>query len=248
MGRVSIKSRNSKYLKNIATFYKKINYDFKNEDILVNALKHRSYLHDSNEKREASNERLEFLGDSILTFIVNKFLYLNFPSADEGEMSKKKSIIVSGTNLSRLAKSIRLGAYLILSDSEKKSGGSKKDSILEDAFEALIGAIYLDGGMRKVEAFIKTFVIDKIDEALSNKKILNYKSELLELVQAHGSKPPKYKIISSIGPEHEKIFTIVVIVDDKEVVTGKEKSKKKAEQIASKKALTIFKRKFNSQK
>lgn len=163
-------------------------------------------------------------------------------------MSKKKSIIVSGTNLSKLARSIRIGTYLILSEAEKKCGGNKKNSILEDAFEALIGAIYLDGGMRKAETFIKTFVIDKIDETLADKKILNYKSELLEFVQANGSKPPKYRVLSSIGPEHEKVFTIAVLVDDVEIVTGKEKSKKKAEQIASKKALTILKRKLKKKK
>ncbi len=226
--------------KKIASLYKTIGYIFKNEELIISALKHRSFLFSNNEKRVSSNERLEFLGDSILNFLVTRYLYINYPNENEGSLSKKKSIIVSGKNLVSIAKKINLGDYILLSNSEDKSGGRKKDSILEDSFEALIGAIFLDGGMNSALVFVRKFVLFKAKEVLSQNIDKNYKSRLLEYVQKYGLNPPIYKVIEERGPEHNKVFSVAVYVQDRYIASGNGYSKKKAEQIASKEALAIL--------
>jgi len=226
--------------KDIKHLYKEISYIFKDENLLIKALKHRSYLSLAKEKRYESNERLEFLGDAVLSFIVTRHLYQEFPVDSEGDLSKMKSKIVSGENLANLAAEFDLGSFLILSASEEKSGGRKKASILEDSFEALIGAIYLDGGIEQAENFIRKFVLNNIEKSLKNNGVNNYKSELLELVQSCGLKPPTYQIVKEEGPEHDKIFTVVVIINGNEIAYGSSTSKKRAEQSASMKALEII--------
>ena len=215
----------------------KISHSFKNKDLLLKSLMHRSFVSLNSQDRNDSNERLEFLGDSALSFIVVKFLFNTYPDLDEGELSKMKSIIVSGENLSSIAREMELGEHILLSEYEEKSGGRNKASILEDTFEAIIGAIYLDSGINKVQEFVNLLVLNNIDQALENTQTRNYKSELLELVQSTGLEPPTYEVISEEGPEHEKIFTIKAIVDGKEVAQGSSTSKKRAEQEASRKAL-----------
>ena len=204
---------------------------------MLNALKHRSFISQSNQNRSDSNERLEFLGDSALNFVVVKYLYNSYPDLDEGELSKMKYVIVSGENLSLIAREIELGDHILLSEFEEKSGGKDKASILEDTFEAVIGAVYLDSGIHKVDNMVSTLILDNIDKTLDNTLTKNYKSELLELVQSKGLEPPTYEIVDEEGPEHEKIFTVKAIVDGKEIARGSSSSKKKAEQEASKIAL-----------
>ncbi|MCK4978899.1 MAG: ribonuclease III, partial [Candidatus Delongbacteria bacterium] len=191
---------------------KKISYTFKDKDLLLNALKHRSFISQSTQNRNDSNERLEFLGDSALNFIVVKYLYNSYPDLDEGELSKMKSVIVSGDNLSLIAKEIKLGDHIFISEFEERSGGRDKVSILEDTLEAIIGAVYLDSGIHKVDIVVRTLVLNNIDKALDNTLTKNYKSELLELVQSKGLEPPTYEIVDEEGPEHEKIFTVKAIV------------------------------------
>ena len=222
---------------NLKELEKKISYIFKNKDLLLNALKHRSFISQSTQNRNNSNERLEFLGDSALNFIVVKYLYNSYPDLDEGELSKMKSVLVSGENLSSIARNIKLGDHILLGEFEEKSGGKDKASILEDTFEAVIGAVYLDSGIHKVEKVVSTLILDDIDKALDNASTKNYKSELLELVQSKGLEPPTYEIIDEEGPEHEKTFTVKAIVAGEEIARGSSSSKKRAEQEASKIAL-----------
>ena len=225
---------------NLKELEKKISYTFKNKDLLLNALKHRSFISQSTQNRNDSNERLEFLGDSALNFVVVKYLYNSYPDLDEGELSKIKSVIVSGENLSLIAREIKLGDHILLSEFEERAGGKDKASILEDTFEAVIGAVYLDSGIHKVDKVVSTLILDNIDKALDNTLTKNYKSELLELVQAKGLEPPTYEIVDEEGPEHEKIFTVKAIVAGKEIARGSSSSKKRAEQEASRIALENF--------
>ena len=225
---------------NLKELEKKISYMFKDKDLLLNALKHRSFISQSNQNRSDSNERLEFLGDSALNFVVVKYLYNSYPDLDEGELSKMKSVIVSGENLSLIAREIELGDHILLSEFEEKSGGKDKASILEDTFEAVIGAVYLDSGIHKVDNVVSALILDNIDKTLDNTLTKNYKSELLELVQSKGLEPPTYEIVDEEGPEHEKIFTVKAIVDGEEIARGSSSSKKRAEQEASRIALENF--------
>jgi len=222
---------------NLKTLEDKISYSFKNKDLLLTALKHRSFISQNIQDRIDSNERLEFLGDSVLNFVVVKNLYKSYQDLDEGELSKMKSVIVSGENLSLIAREMNLGEHILLSEYEERAGGRDKSSILEDTFEAIIGAVYLDSGILKSEKIIKAMVLENIQKALENTLTRNYKSELLELVQAKGLEPPTYEVISEEGPEHEKIFTVKAIVDGKEISQGSSTSKKRAEQEASRRAL-----------
>ncbi len=226
---------------NITELYEKLGYIFKDDSLIVKALKHRSYLVQSKEMRSDSNERLEFLGDSVLSFLVVKHLYDKYPDGNEGDLSKIKSKLVSGQNLFRIAKSINLGDFLIISSSEEKTGGRNKLSILEDTLEAILGAMYLDGGLRPCEKFIKKIFLQEIEETIKNVEVRNYKSELLEFVQSLGFSHPVYETLKQTGPEHSKIFEVAVYVNGELVSLGKDSSKKRAEQVASSLALEVLK-------
>jgi len=218
----------------------KLGYSFKNKSILVQSLKHRSYISINSEERNNSNERLEFLGDSVLSFIVSKHLYKSFSVQPEGELSKMRSILVSGDNLCQIARKLNLGKFILISEYEERSGGREKDSILEDCMEAVIGAVYMDGGIIKTQNIIRNIFLENCETVLSEKKNSNYKSELLELVQSFGVEPPTYEISREEGPEHDKMFTVNVIIKGRVIAEGKANSKKKAEQVASSIALGII--------
>jgi ribonuclease-3 len=216
-----------------------IGYRFRNKTLLVQALKHRSFTARNGEERKYSNERLEFLGDSVLNFLTGKYFYENFSDKHEGDLTKMRSIIVSGENLSETARKIDLGRFILVGDFEDRTGGRDKDSILEDCIEALVGAVFIDGGIEKASVLVNKLILNEADEIILTKKHSNYKSELLELVQSKGYPPPTYELINSEGPEHDKIFTVSVIVDGNVLAEGTSNSKKKAEQEASAKALDI---------
>lgn len=213
---------------------------FKNPSLLIQALTHRSFTSKEHDSRTASNERLEFLGDSVLNLIAGKYFFENFEESQEGELTRMRSYVVSGENLSAKARAIGLGKYVILGEFEQKAGGSDKDSILEDCMEALIGAVYLDGGIEKAERAVKKIILPKDPEQFSEMKSTNFKSELLELVQSKGMLPPRYETVNTEGPEHEKTFTVNVLVGGKAVAQGVSGSKKKAEQEASSRALDLI--------
>lgn len=219
--------------KELLILERRIDYRFRRPVLLLNALKHRSYVEASGEKRLQSNERLEFLGDAVLDLVISEHFFRSQSSGDEGALTIIKSTIVSGPVLAAQARKIGLGRYLLLSENEARSGGRERESILEDAFEALIGAIFLDGGLRAARQFVQSFVLADSREILNEETLKNYKSELLEYAQAHGMDQPTYFVLEESGPDHAKTYQVEVRIGDKVVGTGTGKSKKEAEQQAA---------------
>ncbi|MFI5237840.1 MAG: ribonuclease III, partial [Ignavibacteriales bacterium] len=204
--------------------------------IYVEALIHRSYLED-NETFTFSNERLEFLGDSVLNLIIGEYLFNKFPNEEEGFLTKVRAKMVNRNALSIVAENLNLGELLIISSNVPKSITHNSKSILSDALEALIGAVYLDKGIEVCKKFIQTNILEP---ALKNGDHLideNYKSQLLEYAQANKLSIPVYQIVSEEGPHHDKVFTAEVIIEGKILGEGKGKSKKEAEQNAAQVAL-----------
>ncbi len=216
---------------------KKIDYRFRNLDFLVRALRHRSFTFALKMRREDSNERMEFLGDAILSFIITEYLYKTFPNQGEGELTKIKSLAVSRDVLIDAAFKINLGEYLFLSISEEKSGGRTRTSILSDAFEALICAIYLDGGLKSAKQFVYQFILTELDQIIADVEKINYKSLFLEEVQGRKLGGPEYRILFEEGPDHDKSFGVEAIVNNMTLGKGYGKNKKQAEQNAAKEAL-----------
>ena len=217
----------------IPAFEKIISYTFKNKELLLKALKHRSYLNISNEESHHSNERLEFLGDAVLDLIVTEHLYNSFEKESEGSLSKKKSVLVSRQVLGDVINSLDLGKYLLLNYGEEKTGGRQRHSNLANLFESILGAIYLDSGYKQAKQFVDRFLLKKRDEFLNGNSYYNYKSTLLELAQSRGWGFPKYEVLEESGPDHSKHFTVSVKVKNGLVTQGQGKSKKKAEQTAA---------------
>lgn len=201
------------------------------------ALVHRSYIHMGGHSTVPSNERLEFLGDSVLNLIVAEYLYHTFPEKQEGDLTQIKSRIVSKNVLAEKAKQIRLGHYLLLGPGEEQTGGRSRTSLLADGFEALLGAMYLDGGKEVVQSFVQKHLLQDLNSIISAEEHTNYKSLLLEHYQGVGSGQPVYKVIRERGPDHEKEFTVVVEVDGTIQGRGMGRSKREAEQKAAKEAL-----------
>tara|TARA_S200000501_G_scaffold77976_1_gene69690 strand:+ start:10369 stop:11034 length:666 start_codon:yes stop_codon:yes gene_type:complete len=209
----------------------KIGYFFKNNDYLVEALTHSSYANESSKK---DNERLEFLGDSIISFVVTKHLFLIFPDYNEGKLSKIKNQIVSTKSFYKIVKKNRLEKYLLLGKGEKKSGGKKRESNLAGLFEALVGAIFKDSGIKSAESFLKRFLLD---QDFSNFIDEDYKSILQVESQKRLGILPKYVVEKQEGPAHERRFHVAVYIAKVSYGTSKGKSKKEAENKCAKKAL-----------
>jgi len=223
----------------------RLGYRFKNLQLLDRALTHRSYIHapensstgSPQDEISTANERLEFLGDSVLGMVTSQFLYENFPKKSEGDLTKLKATLVSEATLGRIALSISLGKYLNLSEEEDKSGGRGRISIISDAFEAVIGAIYIDGGLSSAEKVVRNQILRRCLELASDKDFYNYKGELLEYMQALGLGMPRYEILVEEGPDHQKKFTIAVLAKGRRMGKGEGLTKKEAEQKAAKMAL-----------
>ena len=215
-----------------------INYDFKNIGYFEQALTHRSYLQLTN-KQTLSNERLEFLGDSILNMLVGESIFNNNPDWQEGQMTKLRSRLVSRKALTLLAHRIGLDKFVLLNVSAEQSLEQGNDSLLADAFEAIIAAIYLDSGSNLDEPreFLKRTILKEETILEVQSSDINFKSLLLEYVQGIGSVAPHYEVIQQEGPDHERVFTIVVHVNDSIHGTGKGRSKKDAEQLAAAEAI-----------
>jgi len=215
----------------------RIHYRFKDRELLALALSHRSFALSSKNDILASNERYEFLGDALLGFVVGEFLFHRYPDRQEGELSRLKSLLISRKALKEAADRIGLSEHLLLSRSEEKTGGRTRFSINTNAFEALIAAIYLDGGYAPAKRFIDAHVLTLLDTLLSEEDFFNYKSKLLELVQAQGDEAPRYSVVSETGPDHDKTFEISVGFWGKTQGTGSGKTKKEAEQAAARAAI-----------
>ena len=228
---------------NFVKLQEKLGYFFKDTSLLKQALTHRSSL----QQGETSNERLEFLGDSILGLLISFFLYKNFPDKSEGELTKLKATLVSEPSLNLVASSIGLGRYIFLSAEAEKSGGREKASIISDAFEAIVGAIFLDGGLTQAKKVVQDQVFSRFSELTDESIFYNYKGELLEYLQARELSLPRYEVMEEEGPDHQKIFTIAVVIKGKKMGVGKGTSKKDAEQSAAKEALEKIKENSSNQ-
>ena len=227
----------SDFSEHIKKFQKKIGITFHDSDLLTTAFKHRSFLNVTNEERVASNERLEFLGDAVLDLIVTEYLYGKFPKRTEGQLSKIKSILVSKPVLAEVASNLSLGNYILINKGEEKTGGRKRQSILADTLEAILGALYLDQGMELTKTFVSENLLTNFKSIMQRELFRNYKSLLLEYAQSNLNKLPEYRVLNEIGPDHDKEFIISVHLNGQEVGKGRGKSKKMAEQEAAKFAL-----------
>lgn len=221
----------------LAKLQRKIDYDFKNLQLLKEALTHKSYIKSSTCPSLNSNERLEFLGDSILGLVICEFLYKKFPDKSEGDLTKLKAGLVNEATLSHIGRNLGLGEFLYLSPDEEKSGGRERPSLVADGFEALIGAVYLDGGLEAISRLIGSQILTRFRELADDKQNFNYKGELLEYLQALGWGMPEYQIEEAVGPDHQKRFTISAMAKGEKLGVGEGASKKEAEQKAAKMAL-----------
>jgi ribonuclease III len=217
---------------------RRIGYRFRDRGMLEHALTHRSRVHEDASGGVFDNESMEFLGDSVLGFVIADMLFREFPQHNEGQKSKLKSLIVSSTSLARLAEKIDLGEYLILGRGEEKTGGRRKQALIADCYEALIAAIHLDGGIEAARAFIERQFADLIEEARRTGAHAafteDYKSALQEWLQAHDRGLPSYRLAAEIGPAHRKLFDVEVVVEGEAVARAEGKSKKEAAQAAAK--------------
>ncbi len=222
-------------------FQRAINYRFNDVDLLRVALTHRSYAKSGEKEWLPSNERLEFLGDSVLGLVVSEFLYARYPKKLEGGLTKLKSLLVNETTLYRTAEALGLGNYILLSAEEEKAGGRKRSSINADALEAVIGAIFLDGGLVSIRPIVNRHILSHVEEIAADKTFRNYKGELLELLQANGAGMPRYEVLSEEGPDHDKTFMVVVYCNGENIGSGTGTSKKDAEQKAAAQAMKKLK-------
>lgn len=213
-------------------------YQFRNITLLQNALTHSSYANERWRNSLMSNERLEFLGDSILGMVVAEYLYRSFPDRPEGELSRMRADMVCEKTLAAIARRIGLGAHLMLGNGEEQGGGRDRDSILADAVESLIAARFLDGGMEAARQFIGTFVL--VEVPVTKMHNLDYKTALQELVQQKKNQTLRYTLTGESGPDHDKCFSVEVTLNEAVVGTGSGSSKKRAEQDAARAAIAAL--------
>lgn len=218
---------------------KKIGYKFENFDLLVNAMTHSSYANEHHISYTGNNERLEFLGDAVLEVTSSEFLFQKYPDLPEGKLTKKRASMVCEPTLALCAREIPLGDYLLLGKGEEATGGRKRDSIVSDAMEALIGAIYLDGGFANAKEFINRFVLKDIE----NKQLFyDSKTTLQEIVQGQFEEDVRYVLVKEEGPDHNKSFYVEAILGEKVLGQGCGHTKKAAEQQAAYCAIKKLKR------
>ena len=226
---------NRRISSNIELFEQKINYEFKNKEYILEALTHSSYSNEN--KNYPFNERLEFLGDSVLSIVISDYLFKKETKLPEGELTKIRANIVCEESLSEVSKNIHLGKYMLLGKGEEATGGRERISILADALEAVIAAIYLDGGIKCAREFILTNMEKIINDSIKGKIFRDYKTCLQEVLQSNGENNIWYKLIDENGPDHNKRFVMEVGINDTVLGVGEGKSKKDAEQVAAKCAL-----------
>lgn len=218
----------------------RMGYHFNNSELLLHALTHSSYANEMRMTKEENNERLEFLGDAVLELITSAYVYQRYSDLNEGDLTKLRASIVCEQTLSSCAKDLDIGDFLLLGKGEDSSGGRKRESILSDSLEAVIGAIYLDGGFTNAKEFIKINILDNVE----NKKLFfDSKTILQEMIQNNNNKKIDYRLISEDGPDHDKSFTIALYVGNESLGVGEGKTKKAAEQEAAHQAILKLQRK-----
>lgn len=225
-------------LQHFHEFESVISYTFKDVKLLIQALTHSSYANENNLKKIDNNERLEFLGDAVLEIVTSDYLYRHYSNLLEGELTKFRASIVCEPTLAEFAREMELGDFLLLGKGEDSSGGRKRDSVLSDAVEALIGAVYIDGGIESARQFIESMLLDDVEE---RKRFVDSKTHLQEYIQQISDVAIEYKVIGEAGPDHNKSFTVHVRHDGKVIGEGEGRSKKSAEQRAAFDALKKMK-------
>jgi ribonuclease-3 len=220
-----------------APYAEKLGLSFKNLDLLVEALTHRSYLNENKGTAMRHNERLEFLGDAVLELAVTNFLFLKFPTKDEGSLTAYRAALVNTFSIADVAEKLGLNDMLLLSKGESKDTGRARQIILANAFEALLGAIFLDQGYTTAEEFLAKHLYGKIDDVIENRAWQDAKSHFQEVAQDKKSITPSYKTIHEIGPDHNKRFTVGVFLNNDKIAEGIGQSKQEAEQSAAQAAL-----------
>lgn len=222
--------------KNIETLEEILGYEFKDEKLIIEALTHKSY------KQPYDNERLEFLGDAVLDLVVGEYLFFKFEKADEGKLSKIRASLVNESAFDKLARAIKLGECIYLSNAEQNNGGRNKPSLLSNAFEAVIGAIYLESGLMEVKRIAISLIEKNYEDISLDSLFKDFKTTLQELTQAKLGITPEYKVVASRGPDHQKEFEVAVFIDEKEYARALGKSKKIAQQEAAKLAVELLKK------
>lgn len=214
----------------------RLHYTFKDKRLLVLAFVHRSYFNEHRDVLEQHNERLEFLGDSVLGLVISEYLYKHLPAEPEGSLSHLRSHMVEAKNCAEMLAKLQVAEFVLLGKGERMNDGRGRETILADLFEALIGAIYLDGGISAAKDFFFRHFSHQLDEHLK-KPLRNWKAELQDYSQKKYQKPPTYKILKESGPDHSKVFHVTACIDEKDVGEGIGASKKEAEQAAAEDAL-----------
>lgn len=225
---------------NIEEVEKNLHYSFSRKELLLEALTHKSYYHENREKTHLHNERLEFLGDSVIGLVIVEFLFLHEQSYNEAVLAKIKSYIVSEPVFAEISQELSLGESLLLGKGEKSTGGTNKKSILANTFEAVIGAVYLDGGFETAKKIIQRLFRERLMRAMESGDFFDYKTELQEKSQMLFGKLPEYHVIRQQGDEHERIFTVAVSLNEKRLGIASGRRKKEAESLAAKKALKLL--------
>lgn len=223
--------------RNLEDLEQNIGYIFRDKGLLRNALIHKSFHHENREEAPSYNERVEFLGDSVVGLIIVEYLFLLEEKYSESVMAKIKSYLVSESVLSDIARSISLSDYLFLGKGEESTGGREKKSILADALEAVIGAVYIDGGLEKTRRMVLKFFAGRIDSAVQSGEFYDYKTELQEKTQLLYATLPEYRVIKEQGEEHRRVFTVAVFLGGKKLGVASGRRKKEAETLAAKKAI-----------
>ena len=223
---------------NIGEFEQKIGYTFNRKSLLETALRHSSFTREHNMEHYSCNERMEFLGDAFFDAIIGLALYEKMPHVQEGVLSKTRSLVVCEGALAEVGRKLEIGKYVELGAGEEKTGGRDKTSIIADATEALIGAVYLDGGYEKASEFVLREFRPLIKDAAAGNLVSDYKTALQEILQRDGKKHDiVYRMDKTTGPDHDKVFYVTLVLEGKEMGSGKGKNKKAAEQKAAKATL-----------
>ena len=222
---------------NLEEFERKIAYTFSDKNLLILALTHSSYANETKKGSHENNERLEFLGDAVLGFVSADYLYRKHPDLPEGELTRIRAALVCEESLHEVAQSLHLGDFLMLGKGEESGGGRRRPSILADAVEAVLAAVYLDGGIDKVRALIHRILLEKEQEEVVENRRRDCKTELQELVQRKPNQVLHYEPVSESGPDHAKVFAVAVTLNGQVIGLGSGHSKKEAEQSAARAAL-----------
>lgn len=222
---------------NLKELQGKIGYQFKQEGLLRQAVTHSSFANEKHLKKHSDNERLEFLGDAVLEIVSSEFLYKTYPNKSEGDLTKLRASLVCEPTLALCTRELDLGKYLFLGKGEDQTGGRKRNSILSDALESVIGAIYLDGGFEPAKTFIHRFILTDIEH---KKLFYDCKTSLQEVIQGNYDEELNYRLVSEEGPDHDKSFSVEARIGERVIGTGVGHTKKAAEQEAAYQALLLL--------